>query len=530
MQEGENIRLTVQEGDNVQMTAREGENAQMTTEELRVIEAVSPTVTIERNEAGALVTVHDLNGTRTEQIYDGATGPQGPKGETGMTGPQGQKGETGPQGERGPTGATGPRGATGLQGPKGDTGEQGPKGDTGPKGPKGDKGDTGDQGPKGETGDTGPQGPKGDKGDTGPQGPKGDKGDTGDTGATGPQGETGPEGAKGDKGDKGDTGATGEQGPKGDKGDKGDTGAQGPKGETGAQGPQGPKGDAGEDAEIPGSRVTSLTQTPLASVSVIESVGIPVYVKNVSQYSAFGISETGWYTFARIAAKNGVVVTAQTTVTGADGSIVTAGESYVDVAVRFEVAAASKTVSVIWNGSEADTFVFKATDLAVRNLDYRSTFYVYDISDYVTWSYALTADATFAEGKQYYTESGGVYTLAEVTAGASVPANTYYNHSKLTFSGMIRNVTYRLNEIVDCPIEIVLPAVPDDGYGAWFEIQMQFSAACSITLLPPDGTVKIGAANTQAQNAGINVVDLTYSDVNGVKIWTLLNTHTNIPT
>lgn len=432
MQEGENIRLTVQEGDNVQMTAQEGgENAQLRLEELRIIEAVSPTVTVERNEEGILVTVHDLNGTRMEQIYDGETGPQGPKGETGATGQQGM---------------------TGPQGPKGDTGEQGPKGDTGDRGPKGDTGATGEQGPQGETGATGPQGP------------------------------------------------------------------------------QGPKGDTGEDAEIPGSRVTSLTQTPLASVSVIESVGIPVYVSDISQYSAYGITETGWYTFARIAAKDGVIVTAETIVTGADGSIVTVGADHVDVAVRFGVAAASKTVTVSWGGSETDTFVFKATDLAVRNLDYRSTFYIYDISDYVTWSYALTTDTTFAAGKRYYTESGGVYTLAEVTTGASIPANTYYNHSKLTFSGMIRNVTYRLNEIVDCPIEIVLPAVPNDGYGAWFEIQMQFSGSSSITLLPPDATVKIGTANTQAQTAGINVVDLTYSDVNGVKIWTLLNTHTNIPT
>ncbi len=322
----------------------------------------------------------------------------------------------------------------------------------------------------------------------------------------------------------------------GQKGETGETGPQGPKGETGAQGiqgergPQGPKGDAGEDAEIPGSRVSSLTQTPLASVSVIESVGIPVYVSDVSQYSAYGITETGWYTFARIAAKDGVVVTAQTTVTGADGSIVTAGADHVDVAVRFEVAATSKTVSVTWTGSESDTFVFKATDLAVRNLDYRSTFYVYDISEYVIWSYALTTDTTFQTGKNYYTESGGEYTLAEVTTGASIPANTYYNHSKLTFSGMIRNVTYRLNEIVDCPIEIVLPEVPDDGYGAWFEIQMRFSGSHSITLLPPDNTVKIGTANTQGQTAGINVVDLTYSNVDEIKIWTLLNTHTNIPT
>ena len=338
-------------------------------------------------------------------------------------------------------------------------------------------------------------------------------------------------------------GATGETGPQGPQGIEGKQGEQGPQGIEGKQGPQGAPGQNGSDyvltaadkaeiAEITEGlpeRVTSLTGVQL-NRRTYEAVGIPVYVENVAEYSAYGITETGWYVFARIAAKTGTLVTAQTVVTGAAGYIATVGSDHVDVAVRFEVAAASKTVSVIWNGSEADTFVFKATDLAIRNLDYRSTFYVYDISEYVTWSYALTTDTTFQTGKNYYTESGGEYTLAEVTTGASIPANTYYNHSKLTFSGMIRNVTYRLNEIVDCPIEIVLPEVPNDGYGAWFEIQMQFSGSSSITLLPPDATVKIGTANTQAQTVGINVVDLTYSDVNGVKIWTLLNTHTNIPT
>ena len=95
---------------------------------------------------------------------------------------------------------------------------------------------------------------------------------------------------------------------------------------------------------------------------------------------------------------------------------------------------------------------------------------------------------------------------------------------------MIRNVTYRLNEMVDCPVEISVPAVPDDGYGAWFEIQMRFDGAHSVTLVPMDTTVKVGTAQTQSISAGINVIDLTYAAVNGVKMWTLLNTHTNIPT
>lgn len=276
-------------------------------------------------------------------------------------------------------------------------------------------------------------------------------------------------------------------------------------------------------------RVESLTETPIASGTVIETVGIPVYVSDVSQYSAYGLTETGWYVIARITAPDGVTVTAETTVTGADGVIATVGADHIDIAVRFEVAASSKTVTVDWGEAE-DSFVFKSTDLAVRNLDYRTTFYLYDLAPYTSWTYALTADTTFAADKNYYTYDGETYTLAEVTTGAAVPANTYYNHSKVTFSGMTRNVTYRLNDVVDCAIEIILPEVPDDGYGAWFEFQLRYSATWSCTLVPPSADVKVGTTNTQAQTAGINTIDLQYTDVGGATLWTLLNTHSNIPT
>ena len=324
--------------------------------------------------------------------------------------------------------------------------------------------------------------------------------------------------------------------------------------------------------EMDGIRIMSLDATALAvSGTIINAVGIPVYVDDVTAYADYGITETGWYVFARIFGHGDTKVTENTTVTGAAGSIVTVGAEYVDIAMRFGVASMSSVVTISWD-DETDRLIFNAPDLAVRNLDYRSTFYVYDISDFITWAYilttdttfvitkayymlvdgeyvkapesvkyALTADTVFAENKTYYTEADGVYTAATVTVGEEVPADTYYElaavtedtyyvHSKLTISGMIRNVTYRLNEMVDCPIEIVLPNVPDDGYGAWFEIQMQFNGSYSITLLPTDTTVKIGTAQTQAQTAGINVIDRQYSDVNGIKMWTLLNTHSNIPT
>lgn len=277
-------------------------------------------------------------------------------------------------------------------------------------------------------------------------------------------------------------------------------------------------------------RVSSLTALELSPGSVIEAVGIPAYIKAeaLSDYSDYGLTAEGWYVFARIAAPDGVTVTAETTVEGAAGAIITAGADYVDVAVLFGVTAESQKVTVTW-GDTSEGFVFKADDLAVRNLDYRTTFYIYDVARYATWSYALTTDATFVADKNYYTKDGDEYTLAEVTAGEAVPADTYYNHSKLHFEGMVANVTYRFDTIVDCPIEIVLPVVAEDGHGAWFEIQMRYSGSYSCTLLPPEG-VKIGTAQTQAQTAGINTIDLQYTDAGDVKMWTLLNTHSNIPT
>lgn len=406
------------------------------------------------------------------------------------------------------------------------------------------------------------------------------------------------------------------------------------------------------------SRVTSLTATELASGEIIETLGIPVYVSDVTQYAEYGLTETGWYTFARIAAKDGVTVGDGASVEGAK-AIITAGADHVDVAVLFDVAAMSQKVVVHWDGSNEDTFVFKATDLAVRNLDYRTTFYVYDLAPFTTWAYALTTDAnfvagshyytkngdtytaaevqteayvltadeTFAAGKTYYTKDGDTYTAATVTAGEAVPADTYYEkttvpvpayykqvdgyvltsdatfqagvtyytkngeeyveaevtvgeavpantyyvpglvwtqaedgtfqpdvtyytksgteyteaqvtvgdvcpayykHSKVTIEGMTRNVTYVLNDEIDCPSEFILPEIEDETHGCWFEFRFHHSGSFSSTLVPPEG-VKVATEHTQAETAGVNMVDLHYTAVDGVKIWRFMNTHSSIP-
>ena len=282
------------------------------------------------------------------------------------------------------------------------------------------------------------------------------------------------------------------------------------------------------DAVESRDRVTSLNTTMLARGNLIEAIGeIPYIRESDPEYSTYSLTDAGWYIFPRVAAKPGVTVTGATSIQGAAGYIAEIGADYVRLAVRFDTTARSVPVVIDW-GAYVDAFVFKASDLGMRNLDYRVTFYIYDIAPYCSWAYALTADTTFTAGKQYYTKDGDTYTLATVTVGEAVPADTYYNHSKLTFSGMVPNVTYKLDTIVDCPIEIVLPEVADDGHGAWFEIQMRYDNTYSCTLLPPEG-VKVGTAQTQAQSGGINTIDLQYTIAGDVKMWTLLNTHANIP-
>lgn len=358
-------------------------------------------------------------------------------------------------------------------------------------------------------------------------------------------------------------------------------------------------------------RVTTLDTTPITS-QAIEALGVPVYVNDVSAYAGFGLTETGWYVFARIRAPKGVYVTETTAVTGAAAVMIT-GNEYLDVAVLFEVAAVSKTVTVDW-GSESEDFVFKATDLAIRNLDYRTTFYVYDAAPYVTWEYSQVTSGTFAEGtnyytlvdgeyvktevtageavvkiyyedayiltedttfvadKTYYTLVDGVYTAAEVTAGEAVPEGTYYvhgyaqttdeafeagktyytlaegvytaaevtageaintayyTHSKCIISGMVRNVTYRLDEIIDCPMEFILPEIEDETHGCWFEIRCRHAGEYSMTLTPPSSDVKIATEHTQKETAGINMINLHYTVIDDIKLWRFLNTHSNIPT
>ena len=312
------------------------------------------------------------------------------------------------------------------------------------------------------------------------------------------------------------------------------------------------------EAVLRKERVTSLTDTSLAVGStIIEAVGIPVYVSDLTLYSEFGITEPGWYVFAKITAPDGVTVAEDIVIEGDAGHIATAGDDHVSVAVRFEVAAMAQKVMITWNADKVETFV---------NDPVPAAFYIY------VPHYTLTTDETFVDGTTYYTEADGVYTAAEVTVGEEIPADTYYTqsmvyelttdetfvdgttyyhkdgdnyveaevtvgehvtayfvHSKVRFEGMTRNITYRCDTIIDCPIEFVLPEIEDNCHGAWFEIRFRYSGSFSSTLVPPSSDIRIATEHTQAETAGMNMVDLHYSDTAGAKVWRFMNTHSGIP-
>ena len=362
------------------------------------------------------------------------------------------------------------------------------------------------------------------------------------------------------------------------------------------------------------SRVSALNNTKLAFGNIIEVAGLATYYDDITEFSDFGITDPGWYAFAQIKAPAGVKVTSETMVSGAAGYIAMVGEDHVDVAVRFAVAAMSVPVTIDWGETE-EVFVFKNTDLAVRNLDYRVTFYVYDAHDYATWHYRLatgsfadgtsyyvkrdgsytpaevtageaipagyyvqspayelttdtnfvegtvyyikqgddyvranvtagepvasdtyyiqttvyvrTEDETFAEGTTYFTLEENVYTPAEVTAGEAIP--NYYVHDKLTFEGMVRNVTYNFNEVVDCPVEFILPEVTDEEHGFWFEVRCLFAGQYSMTLVPPSPDIKIATEHTQQEQKGINMINLLYTAVAGTRVWRFMNTRSTVP-
>ena len=122
-------------------------------------------------------------------------------------------------------------------------------------------------------------------------------------------------------------------------------------------------------------------------------------------------------------------------------------------------------------------------------------------------------------------KDGSTYTQVTATAGEPVPA--IYVHEKIRFEGMVRNITYRFNKIIDCPSEFVLPEIEDETHGCWFEIRLRHSGSFSSTLIPPSDDIKIATEHTQTETKGMNMVDLHYTNVAGAKVWRFMNTHSS---
>lgn len=88
----------------IELHVEDAPSAVLQPDQAQVIRAVSPTIDAERTDEGALLTIHDIDGTKEITLYDGPQGPQGETGPQGVQGPKGDTGEQGPQGEKGDTG------------------------------------------------------------------------------------------------------------------------------------------------------------------------------------------------------------------------------------------------------------------------------------------------------------------------------------------------------------------------------------------------------------------------------------------
>ena len=276
--------------------------------------------------------------------------------------------------------------------------------------------------------------------------------------------------------------------------------------------------------------VESLDQDVAFGQNVVEVLGRPTYVSDVTDYSEYRLTETGWYAFARITAQEGVLVTAETTVDGAEGYVAEVGEDHVDVAVKFDFAAQAVAVTIDW-GAYEEAITFRATDMAVANLNEATGIHVPDAADVVTWTYALTEDAAFVEGKAYYTEDDGVYTLDDSwTAGDAVTANTYFERTKATFSGMEPNMVYALSDPVGCPIEIEMPAISSGGgMNIWYGLRLLYTDELTVTVTPSDqGDEILSTSGDFTLEAGINDLKIRLLEAGGVKLWRLACEHSDI--
>lgn len=234
----------------------------------------------------------------------------------------------------------------------------------------------------------------------------------------------------------------------------------------------------------------------IADNNVYDVSGVPQYLTTemAQLYTGKIDAESGWYWFGGVIAPNGMKVEKQAfQFYGSKDAMLHGqpndGDDRITVAIRFDALGSPVGFHVKWNSTmqNADPFTFRCTDLAIRNLDYKTTYYVYNLEPY-----AVVTD------------------------------------EKVTFEGMTPNVTYQYKERLSKPVEIILPDIEDeDGHGVWLELQLYFTGVFSCTLVPPEGVV-IKKAPTPTIASGYNVLDLMYYNIDGVKCWRVQNTQSTI--
>ena len=50
-----------------------------------------------------------------------------------------------------------------------------------------------------------------------------------------------------------------------------------------------------------------------------------------------------------------------------------------------------------------------------------------------------------------------------------------------------------------------------------------------MTLVPPSDDIKVATQHSQTESAGINMINLHYTSVAGLKMWRFMNTHSSVP-
>lgn len=204
-----------------------------------LVTAVSPVFTLEEVEGGILLTVTDIDGSKSAVIPQGLQGIQG---ETGPVGPQGERGTDGRGIKSVALNSDYTLTITLDDGTKYTTESiRGPKGEQGIQGPQGERGIQGERGEQGIQGIQGIQGPQGIQGETGPKGETGNPGKDGTPGEPGRDGQDGADGVTftpnvSSEGVISWTNDGGRTNPE-------SVNIRGPQGETGSVGPQGPQGD-----------------------------------------------------------------------------------------------------------------------------------------------------------------------------------------------------------------------------------------------------------------------------------------------